>query len=86
VNYVCSNLEAGTPATYEIDKNYVFYHWNWYADGHWIECIDTNWKVFAFSAMNGIVSAVSGIYVGWIPDYFGRKATMVWGLASSLLF
>ena len=31
-----------------------------------------------------LVNGVSGMYVGWMPDFYGRKATILYALAASL--
>ena len=31
-------------------------------------------------------NGISGMYVGWIPDAYGRKKTLLWSFGGSLLF
>jgi MFS family permease len=38
--------------------------------------------VSCYFLSNGIV----GFYVGWIPDYFGRKTTVLYALGTTLFF
>jgi MFS family permease len=32
-----------------------------------------------------LTNGISGMYVGWMPDFYGRKATIVYSLGASLL-
>ena len=68
-----------------INKEFVWYHWNWYEELNWIECTNVDITVQSMIGMYLLVNGVSGMYVGWMPDFYGRKATILYALAASLL-
>lgn len=82
---MCGLHEQGQYVDYEINKRFVWYHWNWYQELHWIECTNVDITVQAMMGVYLLTNGVSGMYVGWIPDFYGRKTTIVRSLGASLL-
>lgn len=33
-----------------------------------------------------LTNGVSGLYVGWVPDFYGRRQTLIYSLGASLSF
>lgn len=83
--YVCSEYQQNRFVDYEIDKSFVWYFWNWYAELRWIECTNVDVTVQAMASLYFLTNGISGMYVGWMPDFYGRKTTILYSLGASLL-
>jgi MFS family permease len=51
--------------------------WNWYAELDLFDCTKVNWAVNTMGTMYGFTNGIAGLYVGWVPDYYGRKTTVL---------
>jgi MFS family permease len=78
--------ETGAEIGYEIDTSYKHYWYDWYQEQHWIECTNVGQSVQSMIGVYLFVNAILGFYIGWIPDYYGRKKTLIVSLSMSLAF
>jgi MFS family permease len=70
---------------YVVDQTWVDFQWNWSEELNWIECAGTGVTVHGMTTFYFLVNGISGMYVGWMPDYFGRRNTVMYAVGASLL-
>lgn len=85
LNFVCDQSKEGISVDYHIDKTYPFYHWNWYQELRRYDCMPIYWTFRGMSTIYNLTNAVAGLYIGWVPDHYGRKTTVVCALGAQLL-
>lgn len=69
---------------YTIDKNFIFYDHNWYEELYWMECTHVGWKVQNMMTLYLLTNGIQGTFVGWIPDWYGRRKTVMYTFGASL--